>query len=118
MRRADRSSVDASVFESLDYKRYMRQQIAAHGDVYGYKSRLAAAAGCQKSYLSQVLNGAHDLTLEHAAGLAAFWQLPRLDGEYFMELVNWARASSPRFAPTCARASSASKRPRVSRPTI
>ncbi|MFX6794117.1 hypothetical protein ABTH15_20060, partial [Acinetobacter baumannii] len=75
-----------------DYKQFLLLQVAAHAGEYGYKSKLAVAAGCQKSFFSQVLNAHVHRTPEHALGLARFWKLNRLERDYFLELVNHARA--------------------------
>jgi len=64
----------ANVFNHLDYKDFLKIQIEENHEAYGYKSRLAKAANCQKSFLSQVLNSHIHLTPEHAVGLCQFWK--------------------------------------------
>jgi uncharacterized protein (TIGR02147 family) len=61
----------------------------------GYKARLAAAAGCQRSFLSQVLAGAHTLTPEHGVGLAQFWGMRKSERDYFVDMINFERAGTP-----------------------
>ena len=83
-----------NVFRYTDYKRLLREQVRRHAGVYGYRSQLARAAGCQKSFLSQVLNGPTHLTPDHAAGLARHWGFSADETEYFMECVHYGRAGS------------------------
>lgn len=83
------------VFHATSYKEYLSAKIEENHAVRGYKSRLAEAAGCQNSFLSQVLHGNIDLTPEHAIGLAVFWELAELEREFFLDLVNLARAGTP-----------------------
>lgn len=78
-----------------DYKDYLRARIRQNSKTRGYQSKLALAAGCQKSFLSQVLNTNIHLTPDHAFGLLSFWQLPESQADYFMTLVHLARAAKP-----------------------
>jgi len=87
-----------NLFSTLDYKKFLRAQIDAHKDEYGYRSKLADAAGCQKSFFSQVVNTHVHLTPEHALGLAKFWKLSERQREYFLELVNFGRAGTKDLA--------------------
>lgn len=84
-----------NIYEFSDYKEYLQAQVDENRHVRGYKSRLAEAAGCKNSFISQVLHGHVHLTLEHAVGLALFWQLSPCEREFFVELVNLARAGTP-----------------------
>lgn len=83
-----------NVFSYLDYIDFMKEMIKSHRSVYGYKAAIADSAGCQRSYLSQVLAGHSHLTVEHAAGLSDFFEFNDLEQEYFLNLVLLARASS------------------------
>src|ERR1700722_8117600 len=83
-----------NLFENTDYKDVLHTQIAANRDRRGYRSELAQAAGCQLSFLSQALHSHVHLTPDHAAGLATFWGFDHDERDYFLELVNLARAGS------------------------
>ena len=83
-----------NVFRHLDYKHVLKDYLKENADVFGCKSRLAEAAGCQKSFLSQVLGGPVHLTPDHASGLADYWKLSGAEREYFMELVQLGRAGT------------------------
>jgi uncharacterized protein (TIGR02147 family) len=82
------------LFDLKDYKVVIHQQIKANLDRRGYRSELAGAAGCQLSFLSQALHSHVHLTPDHAAGLAVFWGFDAEERDYFLELVNLARAGS------------------------
>lgn len=84
----------SSIYLVADYKEFLQNQIASHKTEKGYRSRMAEAAGCKLSYLSQVLNGAVHLMPEHACGLAGFWGLSSIETQYFVDLVNYDRAGT------------------------
>ncbi len=86
-----------SLFEFKDYKEYLRAHIKSHATTYGYKTHLARAAGCQKSFLSTVLNGPNHLTPDHAAGISLFLKHDAHAEKFWMELVGLARAATPRL---------------------
>ncbi len=83
------------VFTYKDYKTFIREQIEEHRQTRGYRQLLADAAGCQRTYLSQVLNSHIELTPEHAVGMTNFWDLGSSAAEFFLELVNLSRAGTP-----------------------
>jgi uncharacterized protein (TIGR02147 family) len=83
-----------NVFKALDYKQALREAISENRAEYGYKTKLAEAAGCQKSFLSQVLNSHVDLTVDHAVALSNFWKLDTDAAEYFVDLLLYARAGT------------------------
>jgi uncharacterized protein (TIGR02147 family) len=83
------------VFQIKEYRDYIRRRIQENRAVRGYQGKLADAAGCQKSFLSQVLNSHVQLTPDHAAGLCRFWALTEDESDYFIGLVNLERAHSP-----------------------
>jgi uncharacterized protein (TIGR02147 family) len=83
-----------SVFSFKSYKEYLRAKLAEQSAVRGYQARMAEAAGCQPSYLSQVLTGKTELTPDHAASLALYLGLHGLDLDYFLNLIHYSRATS------------------------
>jgi uncharacterized protein (TIGR02147 family) len=86
-----------SVFNSTDYKDFLRSLIAEQSEKRGYQGQLASAAGCQPAYLSQVLRSHVHLTPEHACNLAHFLGLDELETHYFLLLVDYGRAGSRRL---------------------
>lgn len=83
------------VFEFEDYRAFIHHQIEQNRTQRGYRSRLAEAAGCRLSYLSQVLGERVQLTPDQAAGLCALWELEPERTDYFLALVNLERAGAP-----------------------
>jgi len=83
------------LFNYTDYKKYLNDQIDQNEHVRGYKSLLADAAGCQRSFMSQVLNGPVHITPDHAVGLAGFFKFGPDATEFYIELVHYGRAATP-----------------------
>jgi len=82
------------LFDSNDYKKFIREQIELNAGVRGYQSKLAEAAHCQKSYLSRVLHSDDHLNPDQAIGLAQHWNLGPDEIDWFLELVELARAQT------------------------
>jgi len=83
-----------SLYSFEDYKTYLKSVLDGPGKERGYQSRLAEAAGCQRSYLSQVVHSTPHLTPEHAMGMAQFWKLSQDESDYFLDLVSLGRTHS------------------------
>jgi len=86
-----------NIYLFRDYKRWIKSQIHSARGIRGYQGVLSSAAGCQASFLSRVLRGSAHLTPEHGAGLAVFWQLNDTETEWFLSLIQLARAGTPRL---------------------
>lgn len=86
--------MNSRIFNYLDYIKWIHQAIRENKSVFGYKAKLAEAAGCQRSYFSLVLREKSHLTLEHALGLAQFWRMTESERNYFLDLVNLGRAAN------------------------
>lgn len=84
-----------NIFRYLNYIKYISDIAKKNSSHYGYKAQMAKAAGCQRSYFSQVLAEKAELMPEHALGLCEFWQLSKTESEYFLNLVHHSRASTP-----------------------
>ena len=82
------------LIKTTDYKQFIKLQINENRHIRGYQGQLALAAGCQRSFLSQVLNGPVQLTPDHAAGMGVFWNFDESETEYFIQLVHLSRAGS------------------------
>jgi uncharacterized protein (TIGR02147 family) len=84
-----------NLFNMLDYVDVIKFHINSNeNQVYGYKAKLAQAAACQRSYLSQVLAGQTHFTLEHSIRVCKFWNYRKVDTDYFINLVEYNRAGS------------------------
>ncbi len=84
------------LFRYDDYKEFLKDMVGSNRQ-RGYLSQLAQAAGCQKSYLSQVLRGNVHFTPEQALGVAVFWRFNELEEDYFLNLVHLGRAGNLRL---------------------
>jgi uncharacterized protein (TIGR02147 family) len=82
------------VYHFTDYKSYILNKIEENSHIRAYRSSLAKAAGCGRSFLSQALNSEIHLTPDHGAGLTAFWNLDDERTDYFLDLMNYERAAS------------------------
>ena len=83
------------VFESSDYKAYLNKLVESSS--WGAVSRLADAAGCQRSYFSKVLNGPIHLTTDHASGLCDYLEFSEKESDYFIALLELGRAATPAY---------------------
>ena len=84
-----------SVFDYLNYKRYLKDKLDFFGKKErGWKVRAAAHIGCQASYLSQILNGKPDLTLDQAHKINQLFAHDKIESRFFILLVEYYRASS------------------------
>ena len=98
------------IYTFEDYKSYIRARIAEGPREWGLITRLAAAAGCQRSYLSRVLGGSVHLTVEQSHDLCAHWGLGTSETEYFLCLVEIDRAASKTYRAFLERKKSTLKR--------
>lgn len=82
------------IFTNIDYRQVIRDKSKENGEIRGYQSAMAKAAGCQRSYFSQVLSGHVQLTPDHGIGLAQFWNLTPPETEFFLDLIHLDRAGT------------------------
>ena len=83
-----------NLFSYSDYKKFLKDKISENRALFGYKTKLAKAANCQKSFLSVVLSSHTHLTIEHAFGLSSFFQFNRAERDFFIHLLQFARAGT------------------------
>lgn len=91
------------LFLFKDYKGLLRTIVEENRPTRGYLTRLAASAGCQPSFLSQVLHSHAHLTPDHAAGIAHALGFTELESDYFLELLLLERAGSSHLRKLCQR---------------
>lgn len=84
-----------NVFQCVDYTSYIKYLIKKNHEVRGYQSRMAEAIGTHGSYLSRVISGEVQLTMDQAASLSHFWGMDKNEADYWIALVNLARAGTP-----------------------
>jgi uncharacterized protein (TIGR02147 family) len=86
-----------NVFEFSDYRELLVRLLKSEGTRWGAVGQIAAAIGCQRSYLSKVLHGKAELTMDQAHAVARYLSLSLRATEYFLALVERSRAASPAF---------------------
>ncbi|RYZ91904.1 MAG: DUF4423 domain-containing protein [Proteobacteria bacterium] len=86
-----------NIFEFDSYVDGVRAFLKMHSGQIGIKTEFANACGCRLSYLSQVLAETAHMTLDHAFGAAKFMQLDQNGVDYFILLVQSARAADPSY---------------------
>jgi uncharacterized protein (TIGR02147 family) len=77
----------SSIFESKDYKQYLRSQVGGPTQKKGVKSAMARALGCQPTYITHILNGNANLSLEQAEALNSFFAHTKEEGQIFLLMV-------------------------------
>lgn len=83
------------VFLFEDYKSVLHSVLK--DQAWGAVSKLAQAAGCQRSYLSRVLNQEIHLTPDQAFKLCQHWEMADDEQKYFLLLLEKDRASDPNY---------------------
>ncbi len=68
-----------TLFDYSDYKKYLSDRLKT-----GTKSKFAACIGCQPSFLSQVLGGSPDLSLEQGILANEFFGHTGAETQFFM----------------------------------
>ena len=82
-------------FNFSEYKAYLAERIKIESrEKKGYRSELCEHIGCQTSYLSQILNGKPDLTLEQADKLNRFFKHDKDETKIFILMVEFARSGT------------------------
>jgi len=81
------------VFNYSSYKDYLNKKLAGKGK----KSAFARFIGCQQSFLSQVLKGKPDLSIDHGLMANEFFEHTKDEAKHFLLLLNFGRAGSNRL---------------------
>jgi len=82
------------VFTFKTYKAFLNDYIKSN-KYKGLISEIARVCGCDRTYISQVLNGKADLLPDHMIKLCEHLQLSELETDYLMQLLLKDRASTP-----------------------
>lgn len=82
-----------SVFSSADYKCYLKARLSLKGE----KAAFANHLGCQASFLSQVLCGSPNLSLEQGVLANDYFRHSPPEEKYFLCLLQMERAGSQRL---------------------
>ncbi|MBL7671673.1 MAG: TIGR02147 family protein [Bdellovibrionaceae bacterium] len=81
-----------NIFEYKSYKKYIQSLILSYGR--GAVGKLAEAAGCNRTYLSQALNSKIHLTPDHVYGIADFVGLTNEEQDFLILLLLYERSAS------------------------
>ncbi len=84
--------ISIKIYDYSDYKSYLRDGVANSEESWGAMTKLAKAAGCQRPYLSRVLNGKSHLSSSQLFGIARFWKLSEEETEYLLGLLEIERS--------------------------
>jgi hypothetical protein len=85
-----------ALFICPSYRDFLHHEIKSSGR-RGFKTRLAEAADCQQSRMTQVLNGTAQLNEDQALGICEFLRLTDAESDFFILLVRYERASSEKL---------------------
>lgn len=84
-----------TVFEFTSYKACLAWLLErASAQAKGQKSKLAAFMNCQPAYLSRVMNGDADLSLEQGEAVARFFVLNKAETLYFLAVLGEERSGT------------------------
>lgn len=84
-----------NVYDFNSYQDYLKQVILDNKPVRGFQSKMAKAAQCQTSYMSQVLKSEKELTPDHGIRISKFLKLSLAETRFLMCLIHCSRAGSP-----------------------
>jgi uncharacterized protein (TIGR02147 family) len=83
-----------TIFDFKNYKDYLVQLGGAKNRRTGFKSSLAKAANCNSTYISQILSGHTNFSLEQAEQINHFLNHTPDEGHYFLLMVQLERAGT------------------------
>lgn len=82
-----------TVFDFNDYRQFISAQVDAQAKPWGTWGRLAKIAGCQATYLSQVMKGKAQLTPDHVYRMARHWEMTDAETDFFLLLLERERVA-------------------------
>ncbi len=83
-----------SIYDFDNYQSYLNEWIKNNNVSTGLKSKLASAANISTTLVSLVLNGKKDFSKEQALEISLFLNLNSKETDYFLLLVDFARAGT------------------------
>ena len=83
-----------NVFDYEDYKTYLRDRFETSGKTRGLRTRLAEMLHCKNAFISKVLSGEFHFSLEASLQISEFLGHTTEEQDYFLLLVQHARAGS------------------------
>ncbi len=83
-----------NLFEYNDYRSYLRDALPTAGEARGARTKLALELGVQKGFISSILHGNAELSLEQAYRTSVFLSHTEEEREFYLLLVQKDRAGS------------------------
>ncbi len=83
-----------TIFNFKNYKKFMKYELRNRKPSHGLKAKLASVTGVQSTYISQVLNGPANFTLEQAERSCSFFEFSKQEKTFFILLVEYERAGT------------------------
>ena len=81
------------IYLEMHYKKYLNAKLTARGS----RAELSRSLGCHTAYMAQVLRGDAHFSLDQAEAANEFLGHTENEGNYFLLLVQYARAGSQRL---------------------
>lgn len=82
----------SAIYEHEDFRGYLSMRLDRDGR--GTRLKLARHIECQPSFVSQVLSGKNELSLEHAHKMNVFFNHSNEEAQYFIHMVLLSKAGS------------------------
>ena len=86
--------MNKSIFDFSDYRAYLESKTGAGGTRTGVKASIAKTLSCQPTYVSQIIHGRANLSLEQAQTLNDFFSHSKEEALFFLLLVQKDRAGT------------------------
>lgn len=83
-----------ALFNFKNYREYLQFQVGEKGTRHGKRKALAEFIPVHSTFISQVLSGQSNLSLEQAEQVNLFFKHTEVEADYFFLLVNLERAGS------------------------
>lgn len=85
-----------SIFEYNDYRSYLFDSLGGDKRTGG-RQRLAKHVGCQPAYISQVIKGKNNMSLEQGILVSVFFSHSEIESEYFLNLIQMNDSGSKKL---------------------
>lgn len=85
------------LYNYTDYRKYLKDLAESDLHSWGIWGRLAKAASCQPTYLSQAIKGKVQLTADHIIGIGQFFKLTDSEIDYLLLLLEFSRAATQKL---------------------
>jgi uncharacterized protein (TIGR02147 family) len=83
-----------NIYHYTDYKKFLKAIVSNRGSQRGLLTRLAKAARCHPSYLSQAMHSNVQLTPDQAYAIALYLNFSEDEQDYFLNLLEQERAGT------------------------